>query len=137
MPWVDKVPALVQSWYGGNENGSAIADVVFGKVNPGGRMSLTFPQRLEDVPSFGHYGNENGKASGKSSHPESALVRTLLWALSLLFSIQRNGYLCLFRTWVSGALCRGSLRGVQGLPEARDRATVAVRVGAFRRVRVR
>lgn len=61
MPWADSVPGLLQSWYGGNENGNAIADVLFGKVNPSGKMPMTFPKRLEDVPSFGHYGPENGK----------------------------------------------------------------------------
>lgn len=63
MPWADDVTGLVQSWYGGNENGNAIADVLFGKVNPSGKMSMTFPKRLEDVPSHGHFGSENGKVN--------------------------------------------------------------------------
>ncbi|KZO89750.1 glycoside hydrolase family 3 protein [Calocera viscosa TUFC12733] len=61
MPWVHNVSALVQAWYLGNETGNAIADVLFGKVNPSGKMSITFPKRLEDVPSFLNYGNQNGK----------------------------------------------------------------------------
>ncbi|KAG9012138.1 hypothetical protein FRB94_011835 [Tulasnella sp. JGI-2019a] len=61
MPWVDDVPSLMQSWYGGNENGNAIADVIFGRVNPGGKMPMTFPKRLEDVPAHGHIRAENGK----------------------------------------------------------------------------
>ncbi|KIJ29147.1 glycoside hydrolase family 3 protein [Sphaerobolus stellatus SS14] len=61
MPWVDSVPALVHAWYLGNETGNAIADILFGKVNPSGKLSLTFPRRLEDVPSYGHFGSENGK----------------------------------------------------------------------------
>lgn len=61
MPWVDEVPSLMQSWYGGNENGNAIADVIFGRVNPSGKMPLTFPKRLEDVPAFGHIRAENAK----------------------------------------------------------------------------
>ncbi|KAG8986365.1 hypothetical protein FRB90_004056 [Tulasnella sp. 427] len=60
MPWADEVPALLQAWYGGNENGNAIADVLFGAVNPAAKMPMTFPKRLEDVPSYGHFGNENG-----------------------------------------------------------------------------
>ena len=64
MPWVDSVPAIVHSWYLGNATGDAMADVLFGKVNPSGKLSLTFPKRLEDVPSFGHFHSENGKASG-------------------------------------------------------------------------
>ncbi|EJU05925.1 hypothetical protein DACRYDRAFT_127572 [Dacryopinax primogenitus] len=61
MPWVDNVSALVQAWYLGNETGNAIADVLFGKVNPSGKMSITFPRRLEDTPSYLSYGNQNGK----------------------------------------------------------------------------
>lgn len=63
MPWADEVPALLQAWYGGNENGNAIADVLFGAVNPAAKMPMTFPKRLEDVPSYGHFGNENGQVS--------------------------------------------------------------------------
>ncbi|KAG9046685.1 hypothetical protein FS837_003838 [Tulasnella sp. UAMH 9824] len=61
MPWIDQVAALVQTWYLGNESGNAIADVLFGKVNPSGKMSMTFPKRLEDVPSHGHFRPQNGK----------------------------------------------------------------------------
>ncbi|KDQ59964.1 glycoside hydrolase family 3 protein [Jaapia argillacea MUCL 33604] len=61
MPWADSVPAIVHSWYLGNATGDAIADVLFGKFNPCGKLSLTFPKRLEDVPAHGHYHSENGK----------------------------------------------------------------------------
>jgi beta-glucosidase len=63
MPWVDSVASIVHSWYLGNETGNAIADVLFGKVNPSAKLSLTFPKRLEDVPSYLHYGSQNGKVS--------------------------------------------------------------------------
>jgi beta-glucosidase len=55
------VPALVHAWYLGNSTGDAIADVLFGKHNPSGKLSLTFPKAEEDVPSFGHFHSENGK----------------------------------------------------------------------------
>ncbi|KAG8911818.1 hypothetical protein FRC01_005511 [Tulasnella sp. 417] len=61
MPWVNQVAGLVHAWYLGNETGNAIADVLFGKVNPSGKMSMTFPKRLEDVPSYGHFSPQNGK----------------------------------------------------------------------------
>jgi beta-glucosidase len=61
MPWVDSVPAIVHAWYLGNATGDAIADVLFGKVNPSGKLPLTFPARLEDVPSFGHFSVDDGK----------------------------------------------------------------------------
>ncbi len=61
MPWADKVGGLFQSWYSGNEVGNAIADIIFGKVNPSGRLPLTLPVRLEDIPSFLNRHSEYGK----------------------------------------------------------------------------
>jgi len=61
MPWVDAVPSVVHSWYLGNMTGDAIAQVLLGDVNPAGRLSLTFPKRLEDVPSYASFSLENGK----------------------------------------------------------------------------
>jgi beta-glucosidase len=49
MPWADAAPALVWAWYGGQEAGRAIADVLLGASDPGGRLPTTFPRRLEDV----------------------------------------------------------------------------------------
>ena len=61
MPWVDIVPSIVHAWYLGNTTGDAIAQVLLGDVNPAGRLSLTFPKRLEDVPSYNSFSLENGK----------------------------------------------------------------------------
>lgn len=61
MPWADSVPAILHTWYLGNATGDAIADVLLGKKNPSGKLSLTFPKRLEDVPSYGHFHSENGE----------------------------------------------------------------------------
>ncbi|RDB19225.1 putative beta-glucosidase I [Hypsizygus marmoreus] len=61
LPWVDDVPALVHAWYLGNATGDAIADVLFGKHNPSGKLSLTFPKAEQDIPSCGHFHSENGK----------------------------------------------------------------------------
>jgi beta-glucosidase len=48
MPWVAQVPAVVEAWYGGTEAGNAIASVLFGDVNPSGKLPFTFPVRLQD-----------------------------------------------------------------------------------------
>jgi beta-glucosidase len=61
MPWLDKVAGVIQAWYPGQECGNAIADVLFGDVNPSGRLPQTFPVRLEDNPAYINYPGENGR----------------------------------------------------------------------------
>ena len=57
MPWVREVPAIVQAWFLGSEAGNSIADVLFGDVNPSGKLPFTFPVRLADngVHALGAY----------------------------------------------------------------------------------
>ena len=49
--WLPHVPAVVEAWYPGMEGGHAIADVLFGRVDPSGRLPFSWPKRLEDSPS--------------------------------------------------------------------------------------
>jgi beta-glucosidase len=51
MPWVNQVPAVVESWYPGEEDGNAVAAVLFGDVNPSGKLPITFPAAAGDVPA--------------------------------------------------------------------------------------
>jgi beta-glucosidase len=51
MPWVDQVPAILEAWYPGEEDGDAVAAVLFGDVNPSGRLPVTFPRTLADLPA--------------------------------------------------------------------------------------
>ena len=48
MPWVDNVNAIVEDWYWGSQSVVAMADIIFGDVNPSGKLPITFPVRLED-----------------------------------------------------------------------------------------
>lgn len=57
MPWIDQASTVLQAYYGGNECGNGIADALFGKVNPSGKLPFTWPKQLEDYPGhedFGH-----------------------------------------------------------------------------------
>jgi beta-glucosidase len=71
-PWLDKVPALIEAWYPGQEGGRALAEVLFGDVNPSGRLPVTFERRLEDNPTFNSYYPEPG--SNRVSYKEGIFV---------------------------------------------------------------
>jgi beta-glucosidase len=51
MPWVEKVRGLIEAWYPGQEDGNAIAVILYGDVNPSGRLPLTFPRSATDIPT--------------------------------------------------------------------------------------
>ena len=61
MPWVDEVSAILETWLGGQAGAGAIADAVFGKVNPSGKLAETFPVRLEDTPAYLNFPGEDGQ----------------------------------------------------------------------------
>jgi beta-glucosidase len=51
MPWVRRVGAILEAWWPGEEGGNAIADVLLGRVNPSGKLPVTYPRALADVPA--------------------------------------------------------------------------------------
>lgn len=62
MPWIDDVPAVLETWLGGQAGAGGTADVLFGKVNPSGKLAETFPVKLEDTPSYFNFPGEEGNA---------------------------------------------------------------------------
>ncbi|MEO6653105.1 MAG: glycoside hydrolase family 3 C-terminal domain-containing protein [Ilumatobacteraceae bacterium] len=61
MPWAGDVPAIVQSWFGGQEMAEALVDVIVGDADPGGRLPTTFPTSLRHTPSYGNFPGDNGQ----------------------------------------------------------------------------
>jgi beta-glucosidase len=57
--WIGHVPAVLYAWYGGQEAGHAVGDLVFGNAVPSGRSPVTFPRRIEDSTAYGNYPGEN------------------------------------------------------------------------------
>lgn len=61
--WNDKAKAILQAWYPGMEGGNALAKILFGEVNPSGKLPMTFPKKLTDVSAhaIGEYPGKDGK----------------------------------------------------------------------------
>ncbi len=75
MPWVDKVPAILEAWYPGNMGGEAIARVLFGEVDASGRLPATFPTSLDQLPHpVLADNNGNPKAPFDMAYTEGAAV---------------------------------------------------------------
>jgi len=70
--WLGKVPALLQAWYPGMEGGNALAKVLFGDVNPSGKLPCTFPKQLMDSPA--HALNAYPGTNGVETYVEGLLV---------------------------------------------------------------
>lgn len=51
MPWIDKIGGLIEAWYPGQEDGNAIAAILYGDVNPSGKLPLTFPRTAAEIPT--------------------------------------------------------------------------------------
>ncbi len=62
MDWADSVAAVAQLWFPGEEAGPGLAAVLFGDADPGGRLPVTVPRRIEDTPAFTSYPGERGHA---------------------------------------------------------------------------
>ncbi|MFD1163191.1 beta-glucosidase family protein [Hwangdonia seohaensis] len=71
--WIDKTPAVIQAWYNGMEGGNALAEVLIGKTNPSGKLTITFPKRLTDSPAHSSPKSYPG-VDGKVFYDEGIMV---------------------------------------------------------------
>ncbi|RBR03102.1 uncharacterized protein FIESC28_11802 [Fusarium coffeatum] len=74
MPWLEKVPAVVQAWFPGQECGYSIADVLTGAVNPEGRSPVSFPKNIEDSPAYGNFPGEYVDGQLKVKYEEGIFI---------------------------------------------------------------
>lgn len=72
MPWIDRVPAVLEVWYPGEEDGNAVADLLFGKANPSGKLPMTFPKAEGDTPA--HTREQWPGVNGKAMYSEGLKV---------------------------------------------------------------
>lgn len=74
MPWIAKVPAIVQSWYNGSMGGEALADIISGNINPSGKLPFTICRRLEDYPAHAGTERQYPGVDGTVHYDEGILV---------------------------------------------------------------
>ena len=72
MPWIDRVLGVIEAWYPGQEDGNAIAAILFGDVNPAGKLPLTFPRTADKIPTSMQ--QQWPGANGKSIYSEKLNV---------------------------------------------------------------
>jgi beta-glucosidase len=60
MPWLEEVKGVLEGWLGGQAGAGGVVDVLFGKVNPSGKLAETFPYHLEDTPAYLNFPGEEG-----------------------------------------------------------------------------
>lgn len=91
FPWLDKADTILQSWFGGDETGNAIADVIFGDVTPGGRMPLSFPYEIEHCTGHLNWGSENGKVLyGEGLFVSPGMIPSVAARLTLCRSVTED-----------------------------------------------
>jgi beta-glucosidase len=91
LPWVaEKIPAIVQAWYPGQAGGTAVAAVLFGEANPGGRLPVTFYRSTDDLPAFADYAMSNRTYRYFSGKPLFAFGHGLSYARFKYRSVRLN-----------------------------------------------
>lgn len=115
MPWLDKVQAVLEAWYPGEEDGDAVGEVLFGVASPGGRLPITFPRRAEDTLAQNpmQYPGKNGVvqyseglAVGYRAYRQSG--RKPLFPFGFGLSYTRFGYSD-FSVMTDGKGCNGKI----------------------------
>ena len=59
MPWIKSCPAILQTWFPGQEFGNALSEILFGKESPSGKLPTTYPKKLSDTPAYSCYPGKN------------------------------------------------------------------------------
>ena len=75
IPWLaDNAPALLEAWYPGTEGGNAVADVLFGKVDPSGKLPMSFPRNVGQIPI-----SYNELPTGRPGRPQQQVHVASTW----------------------------------------------------------
>jgi beta-glucosidase len=99
MPWADDVAAILLTWFPGQEAGAALADVLLGAAEPGGRLPTTWPRRAEDCPVL-----QTTPTAGKLAYDEGVFIGYRGWQRSGVEPLFPFGHGLGYTTWAYEAL---------------------------------
>jgi len=130
MPWIDQVEGVLEAWYGGQEMGNAVASILFGDVNPSGKLPVTFPRRLSDLPT--NTQEQWTGTNGRTLYPEGLRVGYRHYDTAGIQPLFPFGFGLSYTTFAFGPL---TLQPTPGMPAGHYTAKVTVtntgsRVGA-------
>ncbi len=77
MPWIDKVSGVLEAWYAGSKGADAVANILFGDVNPSAKLPMTFPRSEADLPHpqlIAPTRERNGRRGGDEERGSEAYV---------------------------------------------------------------
>jgi beta-glucosidase len=119
MPWADDVAAILLTWFPGQEAGAALADVLLGVLEPGGRLPTTWPRRTEDLPVL-----STTPINGALAYDEGVFIGYRAWERTGVEPLFPFGHGAGYTTWSyeSVTVVRGSGLGL-GLAEVTLRNT--------------
>ncbi len=128
MPWLDRVPSVLEVWYPGEEDGDVVADLLFGDVNPSGKLPLTFPKTESDVPASTpeQYPGVNGNAD----YSEKLLVGYRWYDARNVAPLFPFGYGLSYTTFAVNKLSISRFSGRTGVRVAFNVANTGPRAGA-------
>ena len=124
--WLDRVPAILEAWYSGQEGGTALAQILFGDVSPSGRLPVTFDRRWEDNPVHDSYYPEPGTHQvvykegvfvGYRGYERSGVQPLFPFGYGLSYSTFRHANLAIRRVSSSGTQPAESGPGRPSVPQ--------------------
>jgi beta-glucosidase len=128
-PWRDRVAAVAEAWYPGSDGGTAIARVLFGDTDPGGRLPATFPKRAEDIPTAGDPEAYPGVAE-RAQYKEGVLVGYRHYDAKGIEPAFPFGHGLSYTSWaLSGLQIAGAADGSIGATVSVDVANTGSRAG--------
>jgi len=109
MPWLDQVPAVLEAWYPGEEDGNVVAGLLFGNANPSGRLPVTFPKAEGDTPA--HTPRQYPGVNGTATYSEGMLVGYRWYDAQKITPLFPFGYGLSYTTFALSKLLTAETKG--------------------------